>query len=213
MTTLSLPFSMPVDAEHGGKRAVGCAALLLGFTLPVIFITALVPDGWLIGFFVGLITAALAASLVEWLLRDRWPSGRALRVGADSIQLVKHDKVEETINSQQQVNVLLYHFVVKRSGRVRKGWHVIVMALEQDDTYIPIYTFASPERFEALEQRPLFHLLERPKEESLKSAGLSRRLHTAESYRSVNGAEVAWDDFTHLLNALQEQFPHWMPKR
>lgn len=203
---------MPVDAEHGGKRAVGCVSLLVGFLLPLAIIVAVMPDGWLIGIIVGFAVAAAAASLTERLLRNRWPSGRALSVDTASIRLLKHQDVEETINAEQHVNAMLYHFVVKRNSRVRKGWHVIVLTLEQDDTYIPVYTFASPEQFEALAQRPLFHLLERPKDESLKSAGVMRRLYTAETYRSMHGAEVTLDEFTQLLNTLQEQFPHWMPK-
>lgn len=203
---------MPVDAEHGGKRAVGCATLLVGFLLPLAIIVAVMPDGWLIGIVVGFAVAAAAASLTERLLRNRWPSGRALSVNTASIRLLKHANVEEAINAEQHVNAMLYHFVVKRNSRVRKGWHVIVLTLEQDDTYIPVYTFASPEQFEALAQRPLFHLLERPKDESLKSAGMMRRLYTAETYRSMHGAEVTLDEFTQLLNTLQEQFPHWMPK-
>ncbi|XWX05297.1 hypothetical protein VZO05_06990 [Aggregatilineales bacterium SYSU G02658] len=212
MTTLSLPFQMPVDAEHGGKRAVGCVSLLIGFLVPLIGIVSIMPEGWLIGIVVGFAVAAAAASLTERLLRGRWPSGRALSVDSQSIRLLKHEQVEEAINPAQHVNAMLYHFVVKRNSRVRKGWHVIVLTLEQDDTYIPVYTFASPEQFEALAQRPLFHLLERPKDESLKSAGVMRRLHTAETYRSMHGAEVTLDEFTRLLNTLQEQFTHWMPK-
>lgn len=212
MAASSLPLVIPVDAEHGGKRAVGCVALLIGFAVPFFIVVSLLPDGWIIGFIVGLAGAAAIASLAERALRDRWPSGRTLNVSPQAIQLRKHDSVEHTLNAEQHVNAMPYHFVVKRNGRVRKGWHVVVLALEQDETYVPVYTFASPQAFEALAQRPLFHLLERPKDDSLKSAGLTRRLYAAESCRSLYGAEVRLEEFTRLLTTLQEQFPAWMPQ-
>lgn len=212
MAVSSLPLTIPVDAEHGGKRAAGCASLLVGFIATFTIVVTLIPDGWIIGFIAGLVGAAAAASLTERALRDRWPSGRTLHISPQAIQLRNRDQVEHSINPEEHVNAMPYHFVVKRNGRVRKGWHVVVLALEQDETYVPVYTFASPEEFEALAQRPHFHLLERPKEDSLKSAGLTRRLYAAESHRSVHGAEIRLQEFTELLDTLQEQFPQWMPK-
>jgi len=155
-------------------------------------------------------------SLVERLLKGNWLSGRELVVETEHIMLRKHDEVERQIDPQQHVNVLAWHFVVQRSRRVRKGWHVVGLSLEQNGDYVPVYTLASPEDFEILNEKQLFTRLERPKrtddrtKTSMRQAGEQRRLLEAEQDRGYNGAELTVEEFKSYLKHLQTNHPSWM---
>lgn len=211
-SALSSPLVIPVDAEHNGKRAAGCAVILAGFFVPLILISLLIEQGWFVGILVGLAVAAGAATITERVLRHRWPSGRVVTIEPTQIAIVRNQQPEYALEPHQQVNALLYHFVVKRGTRIKKGWHVVVLALEQDDTLVPFYSFASPEQFEALEDRALFRTLEKTDNETLKGSGVMRRMLEAESYRNAYGAEMTLDQFVGVVDQLQEQFPQWMPR-
>src|SRR5690606_7750457 len=96
---------------------------------------------------------------------------------------------------------------------------MVACALEQDDSYLPVYTFMSPEDCDLLKVPNHFTLLTSKKEQpdqtagktDLRLAGEQRRLHTAENARWLNGAEMTKDDFIRYIRQLQEQFPQWMP--
>lgn len=211
-STLPVPLIVPVDAEHNGKRTAGCAIMLVGFLVPLIVIGVLINDGWFIGVFVGLVVAAMAATVTERVLRHRWPSGRTVRIDPEQIAIVKRGQPEMAVDPHQDIEPLLYHFVTKRSTRIRKGWHVLVLAIEHDDILLPLYSFASPEQFAELEDNALFRKLEKPDEEEIRKAGMVRRMLTAEHARNLYGAEMTLDQFTAVVDRLQELFPQWMPR-
>ncbi|MBZ0304159.1 MAG: hypothetical protein K8J31_30770, partial [Anaerolineae bacterium] len=167
---------------------------------------------------IGFVLTAAVTQQIEKMLKIRWPSGRAVQIHDRHIQIVKRAKVEHEIDASQRVNVLLWRFKITRRSRVPKGWYMIACALEQDDHYVPVYTFISPADFDALKANPHFPLLQSKKEmkadsgySDMRLAGEQRRLHTAENIRWMDGAEMTTEDFKTFLRSLQEQFPQWMP--
>lgn len=201
-----------VDTEHTPARTAGCAVMALAFAGVFVLTNALVPNGALIALFAGILAAAGSSFIAEGALKQRWRSTRELRIDADRISLHNKNKEEYGIDPRQQVNPLLWHFAVKRNGRVKKGWFVLALALEQDDVFVPVYTFASPEQFAKLPYHRQFRLLERKQKDDLKTAGITRRLLMAESYRGVFGAEVTLEQFSQIMTELAERFTHWMPQ-
>ena len=128
------------------------------------------------------------------------------------------DKVQNDIDANQRVNVLLWRFQINRRSRVPKGWFMVACALEQDNLYLPVYTFMSLKDLENIKNSTgHFTLLQSQKEakkqgnDNMRLAGEQRRLHTAESARWMEGAEMTQADFMALIRQLQEQYPQWMP--
>jgi hypothetical protein len=220
-TTAAPPLLMlPVDAEHGGIRMAGCLSFIVTTLVSYFVLSLLIQDSLGIGLVLiaSLLLGAGMAYGLDRQLKKTWPSGRALTVTDQAILLTKHNQPETTLNPHQQVNVLAWRFEVKRNGRVKKGWYVIGLALEQEDSYIPVYTFAPPERFQSLPWAHHFETLQRPSSvedqkasaRELKLAGLQRRLYTAEKMRQQQGAEVTFEQFEQWVAFLQEQYPSWM---
>ena len=96
---------------------------------------------------------------------------------------------------------------------------MLACALEQDDNFLPVYTFASPDDAENLNKTTrLADLVSEkdakkkdPRRDSLRFAGEQRRLRLAESYRWEIGAEMSLPDFEQFLARLNGQFSQWMP--
>jgi hypothetical protein len=214
------PLSLPVDAEHSGIRTVGCFTFFAA-SVAAFFLFSLLLSG-LLTLMLALLTGAAIAFLADYWMKRHWPSGRRLVVDQGAVQVMQNDKVEMTVDASRQVNVLPWRFTVKRNGRVKKGWYVIALGLEQDDLLLPVYTFASPDRFEELPLKSLFTALQREDKKEkgvtgsareLKQAGLQHRLQDAEKARSLMGAEVTIEQFETYLQTLQTQFPQWMPQK
>ena len=211
-----------VDPEHAGLRL---SVILIFILLWMIFFALLrlvLADSVvaLAGLAVSFALAALATQQAEKALKERWPSGRQLRIDSASVQLVHKDRVQSQVDPIQQVNVLMWRFKIGRRSRVRPGWYVVACALEQDQSYVAIYTFMSPDAFDALNANPHFTMLEKPKrndepsnpyQRQMQLAGVQRRLQVAEKVRWMEGAEMRPDDFQTYLKTLQDQFPQWMP--
>jgi hypothetical protein len=127
--------------------------------------------------------------------------------------------VQDKINAQEPFSVLMWRFQTKKRSRVPKGWFVIACALEQNDTYLSVYTFASPGDAELLQKRFKFTTLASEKEanakdvrqDSLRFAGEQRRLRLAETFRWNSGAEMSLADFETFIARLNGQFSQWMP--
>jgi hypothetical protein len=143
-----------------------------------------------------------------------------VQLSPHQIKLVRNAQVQSEVDPDQRVNVLLWHFKIGRRSRVKRGWLVVACALEQNDSYLAIYTFMPPEAFESKNYGPHFSLLQNIKEQKepggrlsnqMQVAGIQRRLHVAEKVRWMDGAEMTPDDFSAYLKTLQEYFPQWMP--
>jgi hypothetical protein len=94
-----------------------------------------------------------------------------------------------------------------------KGWFVVACGLEQENNYLTVYTFMSPEQVNAPAITSRFKMLLPNKEadKDLRLAGEQRRLRSAEEHRWMHGAEMNAADFETFVAQLEKQFPRWMP--
>ena len=213
----TITHSYPVDPEHGGIRLSVVLVFVVTWVLTYIIISMLIASEGLniIAIFGSFVITAVITQQLEKALRARWPSGRRVEITPEHIQVLKGNQMQESIDADKQVNVLLWRFKINRRARVPKGWFMVACALEQDDIYLPVYTFLSPEMIENLKISVHFTVLTSAKDNGegktdLRLAGAQRRLHTAESARWMNGAEMTQEDFVNYIRQLQEQFPQWM---
>lgn len=221
ITVDSSAATYPVDAEHGALRMGVVIVFVAGWIVSFMILNALITNNGLnvIALLGSFIFTAVFTQQMEKVMRQRWPSGRRITIEGQHISVGKGSQVQEQVDAAKQVNVLLWRFKIKRRARVPKGWFMVACALEQDDGYLPVYTFMSPEDCDLLKVPNHFTLLTSKKEQpdqtagktDLRLAGEQRRLHTAENARWLNGAEMTKDDFIRYIRQLQEQFPQWMP--
>lgn len=222
--SLSVPdtLTIPVDPEHSAMRLTVIGLFIAVWVLTFFIINALIPaEGFnVIAIIVSFGLTALLTQQIERALKQRWPSGRVLQAAGERVQIAQRGRVQHEIRTNQQVNVLTWRFEIRRRSRVPKGWYMVACALEQDDTYIPVYTFMSPKDFEQLNAGGHFaHLISRKELNAssggthgdLRMAGEQRRLHMAESARWHSGAEMTVEDFKRYVSWLQGRYPQWMP--
>lgn len=205
---------IPVDPEPVQMRLVLLAMTFLILIGTYIVINQIIPgDGVnLLAFIGSILGVALLLPLIEKYLKANWKATRFIQVTPDKINLITRGTTETQLNPLQQVNVTLWYFEVRKRTRVPKGWHVVSCLLEQDETYITVYTLASPQDFSNL--RRSFSKLEntRPADtRDMRLAGQQRRLQTAESIRAAEGVEMGLADFEIYLTQLENYFPKWMP--
>ncbi|HEX2620774.1 MAG TPA: hypothetical protein VHL11_11515 [Phototrophicaceae bacterium] len=210
-------FSLPVDPEHGGLRIAVVGVFFVTAAVVYMVASALLPAA------IGINIIAIAASLagatlltqtIDRFFKQRWPSGRVLQIQGDRIQLALRGKVQRDIDGVQHVNVYTWRFEVNKRTRIPKGWYMIATALVQDDHYLPVYTFVSPEDFNNLPHNSQYVKLTKYKEQEnqdMKLAGQLRRLRFAEEARWMEGAEMSKADYLTYIAYLQRQFPVWMP--
>ncbi len=215
--TASEAFTIPVDPEHSGLRMAVVGVFLISAAFFYFLITWLIPQMGGINLIAAggaLAGATIMTQVTDRLFKHRWPSGRVLRIDADRIQLALRDNIQREIDGGQHVNVLMWRFTISKRTRIQKGWYMVALALQQDDLYLPVYTFVSPTEFEMMPyNKQITALQPRKKSEmqDLKLAGQQRRLHTAEDARWNEGAEMSQDDFRGYIVRLKQQFPEWMP--
>lgn len=209
----------PVDREHS-RLKLALVLILVGMWIGSFAIAnALIPSA---GFNIvaGLIATgvgALSMRLAEPWLKSYWPSGRVVQIDEQGVRIVMRDQVQREIKSNEGTSGLLWLFKIPRRSRMPKGWYVVACALEQNDEYLPVYTFASPAQVEVLDKMGRFVELQSEKAakaaktDSLRAAGEQRRLRVAEEHRWHDGAEMVYDDFEQYLKRLNEQFPQWLP--
>ncbi len=218
---LTLPKTINVDKEHGALRLTIMALFVVGWFVGYLVFSTLIPSQGLniIAIIGSFILTAVVTQQIERALKQRWPSGRKLEIDHSSIKLLDRSAAQQ-IDTDKQVNVLLWRFVIKRRARVPKGWYMVACALEQDENYLPVYTFMSQEAFDALKTHQFVLLVSQKETEKVEKTGArtdlrlmgeQRRLHAAENARWMNGAEMTSDDFVQYVRSLQEQFPQWMP--
>ncbi len=211
--------SIPVDREHGALR-LSLVLLFAGlWVIAFVIANAIISSAGfnIIAGIIAFAVAALGSRLIEPTLKARWPSGRAVHVDAEGVRLMLRDKVETVVRSNDAVSAMLWRFKITRRTRVPKGWYMVACALEQNDLYLAVYTFASPEQAETLHKITRFTDLmsektaSNVKQDSLRVAGEQRRLRVAETHRWTDGAEMTYEDFQAYIQQLNGQFPQWLP--
>lgn len=217
--TTDATLRLPVDIEHGGIRAVGCVSLLVAVVAYYFILEGIIWTAPVLSVLVAMVASSLTSYGLERYLKGRWTSGRELLVSDEQITLKRKGEVERAVDPTQHVNVLAWHFEVKRTARVKKGWLVVGLGLQQEDDLVPVYTFMSPDDFKAFEMAGHFTQLEKKDKKknkdssvsSMRRAGEQRRLFEAETDRSHFGAELQQAAFVQFVERLQADFPAWMP--
>jgi hypothetical protein len=211
-------FRATLDPIHSGIKLAEMGSFFgggfLAFVGTSILIPTLVPVAALIGLGVG---AGSSIGLGRYL-KSHWPSGREFVADSERIAITKHGKHEAVVDAQQQVNVLAWYFDVKKDHpRARKGWHLLGLALEQEDSMIIVYSAIAPKDFEKLPLAKIFTKLERKNNEKtsqsasgMRRAGEQRRLYEAEVIRQMEGGDMETEKFVALLDFLQANYPRWM---
>jgi len=217
-TTNTAHTTFNVDPEHSGIRAVGCITLAIVFVAGFLTLSSIIENGAVVAFFGSLVIAVGIVYPLDFILKRTWPSGRVLQIENQQIRLTKNGTLEDVIDGSQHVNLLRWYFEVNKTSRVKKGWYVMSCTLEQDGTYLAIYSFTDPDTFKQMPMVESFIRLQRKRkggqdemssERQMRLAGEQRRLHEAEQIRADFGAEVVYTDFVAFLNLLQQQFPDW----
>jgi hypothetical protein len=215
------PYSAPVDPEHAALRMTVLLSFVLVTIVGYLIVDWIAPqEGFinLLGVIVGLVAGALVLQLLDRVLKKSWPSGRAFEIDGQRIRLQRGGVTQHEVTADQHVNVLQWRFEIGKRARVPKGWYVVALALNQGDTYLPLYTFMSPKDFEAMPDSAQFTPLISNKKnkqqeltQDLRAAGQERRLRTAEGARWAEGAELTSAAFQEVVTELRQRFPDWMP--
>ncbi|MCU0497118.1 MAG: hypothetical protein MUF87_07190 [Anaerolineae bacterium] len=208
--------SFNVDPEHAGLRVAIFGLFLVVWAVIYLLVSLLLPQSGfnLIGIFGGLVGAAVFTQAIDTPLKRRWRSGREVRLIDQHIEIGRGGTAqsERRIDGSQHVNVLFWYFEIKKRTRIPKGWYMVATALHQDEHYLAVYTFVSPEDFPSLPySQHHTKLSPRQEEADLRLAGQQRRLHLAEEVRWNEGGEMSHTDYVTYLNHLKQQFPSWMP--
>lgn len=212
--------NVPVDPEHGAFRLSMVLLFVVLLVASYIIVNLILPAQGIniLGVILSLAATFLISQQVEGRLKQRWPSGRVVQVDERGVRILNKDSLQTEIDAHQQVNVHMWRFKIDRRARVPKGWFVVACALEQENVYLPVYTFMSPEQVQQLKTAGLFTVLLGKKESEkqgverdLRLAGQQRRLHIAENQRWMSGAEMSSQDFENFIARLQALFPKWMP--
>lgn len=212
---------IPVDREHGAIRLTVVVVFIAAWVISVVVVSALISaEGLgLLPILVGFIVAYGITALTERILKQRWPSGRAIQIDRSGVKLVNRLQVQAEILSEDPATALLWTFRINRRARVPKGWSMLACALQFETSYLTVYTFMSPSQVESFSLSGQFKKLisqrkgksEDDMREDLRLAGEQRRLRDAENHRWMFGAEMTPSDFTTYLTRLNTQFSEWMP--
>lgn len=216
-TTTTL--TIQVDREHSGLRLGLIVIIIILWIVTFMIANALIVSAGfnIIAGIIAFIVSAVAARFIEPFLKSRWPSGRFVALDSDGVRLMQRTKVEENIRADDAVSGLLWRFKINRRSRVPKNWYVVACALEQDDRFLAVYTFVSPEQADKLNKICRFADLmsdraaKDVKQDSLRVAGEQRRLRLAETHRWSDGAEMTFEDFERYMQRLNGQFSQWLP--
>lgn len=223
MTNDSKSLHLTVDPEPVALRLLILLGFLGGLIGGVVLSDMIFRWGTcsLMGLGIGILTGALFTMLIEKFLKPIWRSNRFVRVNSDEIAFLQGERITRAIDPRQQVNVVQWRFTIKRRrGRAEKGWHVVAIALEQDDVYLPVYTLISPEQYQAMDRADQFVELTLRREDFIKKtargddirlSGIQRQLYIAETARGLDGVEMLPDDFNTFLRYLHDHFYRWMP--
>lgn len=218
MTLDSEKLQIQVDREHNALRlATVLLFIIVGVVIFLIANALIVSEGLnLLAAIIAFAVAALATRLAEPTLKRMWPSKRMLEMDAAGARLINDSAIQSNITAEATANVYYWCFKIPRRGRMPKGWYVIACALQQDDTFIAAYAFASPENLERLKELKEFTELhgedkkaKAAKAESLRLAGEQRRLRVAEEHRWHDGAELTVPDFEAFIKRLNGLYVRW----
>ncbi|MDX2163064.1 MAG: hypothetical protein SF162_17240 [bacterium] len=213
--------TFPVDAEHGGIRAVVLFAFIGSGAAGFLIASALIPSEGLnlIALVIALLVGAGGSTLLERQLRQTWPSGRTVTADQRGVRIEKRGAVEQHIPADAPAQAIFWRFEIQKRTRIPKGWWMLACALESEGRYLVVYTFVSPDTYAHLPLAVRFKKLMGKKEQGgqkdarddVRLAGEQRRLREAENIRWLDGAEMVSSDFVRLIAHFDTHYSEWMP--
>ncbi len=209
----------PVDPEHAALRLTVIVSFFVVLMLSYIIMSIILPqEGFnLLGVVVGLGVATVTIQVIDAAFKRRWPSGRTLEIDEQGVRLALRGETQHEISSGDTVQALMWRFEIQRRARAPKGWYVVALALNQGDVYVPVYTFMSPQDFQAMPLNQLYTPLSKDKPlaeaaNDFRAAGYERRLRSAENARWSAGAEIDKANFNAYMDTLRRRYPQWLTR-
>jgi hypothetical protein len=233
------PTILHADQEHTGIRFTVPGVWIATFILFYILIKTVLdnqPPGGVGDYAAGLsCLGALPLSLgigaaVEYFLKQRWHSGRQIKVTDQGLNVVLSEEEDLTIDWSQRANEVLWNFPLKgypRGGRERRvpgSWLCLSCQLQQDDHRFIVYSLMSPKQAQPLLDKYRFHpinladfydtngvknWLSAPSRPSLPSNMLTGKegpYWLAERRRWQEGLELTSQDFEFFLEKVDTHF-------
>ncbi len=158
-STQTYPKILHADQEHAGLRTA--VFILLFVTLVAAFfgiralLTALSDSGTPDYAFVASCGGALPLALglvwlAEKMLKQRWPSGRAIVLTPDGVQAKAADATPVELSQKNEVESIAWHFDMRgwqrggRERRVPRTWLCLAVELKVRKKRITVYTYLPP---------------------------------------------------------------------
>ncbi len=158
-STQTTPIVLHADQEHAGLRTA--VFILLFVTLVAAFfgiqalLTALsdagTPDYAFVASCGGALPLALGLVwLAEKVMKQRWPSGRAIVLTPDGVQTKAAEDSLVTLSQKSEVESVAWYFAMRgwqrggRERRVPRTWLCLAVELKAGKKRITIYTYLSP---------------------------------------------------------------------
>ena len=211
---------IPVDPEPIGLRVVQILFFLIGSVIGYVGALAIFGGDTTcspLALISGIIVGTGFLYLSDFLLRSRWTSNKFVEASQTQMHILNKNKQEQVIVPGANTDIHTWRFKVTRAGRVPKGTYMVGLAVEDDDVYLPVYCLIPPEKFDSMPNNEWFTELISRKNlrdaggDTMRIAGLQRRLLKAETARSIHGVEMGFDDFLTFVEWLEVHFPEWSP--
>src|SRR5687767_11672465 len=129
----------PLDSYHLGIRLIVLFSMIIGAIVGFILVSmianvltlTMLPRFWL-GVTASIVLAFALGSIIERMLRSRWPSGRWLIISDNLVELHERDGAHRTISRTLPYEETRWYFVIsRRRATVEKGWYCTACHLTQ----------------------------------------------------------------------------------
>lgn len=228
-----LPIVFNLDQEHRGIRYAVPTILFVAFLLSYFVVSAALRmffpelNSVIVLSCLGAIPLSLlAAGASEAVLKRVWPSGRQLRVEPTRLELQLPESADRHFDLSERLNTVWWFLRLSeypRGGRERrmpKNWYCVGGQLQQNETRMVAYCYASPKRMKIWREAYDLHELDpsevydssfgarfaaptRPDIKPEVIAGKEGRYWLAERNRWNEGVELTQEDFELFLQIVQ----------
>lgn len=203
-----------LDAYHTGIRMVVLLSMVVGAVIGSLLLPQII--AWLrlpiypiwAGLVGSLVLLIAFGSIAENIARKYWPSRKQVIVADNTLSLVNRNQQPIQLSRTDPISRTRWYFVIPRKrGTVEKGSYCTAVHLTQEDRFIVLYAFMSPDQASQLPDWSTFEQLQArimPKQGAVSSEqdDPQSALREKESQRWQAGAEMTPDDFARFLTAL-----------
>lgn len=239
-STQTTPTVLNADQEHAGLRTAVFVLLFISFVLAFWGVQALLtalsdsstPDYAFVVSCGGALPIALGfVWLMEKLMKRQWPSGRAVWLTNDGVQVKTKGAEPVALAQPTDVELVAWYFDMRgwqrggRERRVPRTWLCLSVELKADKKQITVYTYLSPHQarawLDAHDGRIQFHKISpkdvydssirarmsgpsRPDIPAAVLTGADGKYWLAERRRWTEGFELPPKEFEQFMNHIQK---------